>query len=743
MAADLKLAENFLNEIDTLLKTIDDARNEELIDASHCLDVQQLKDDVRKTIELSKSIDRTLNIGIVGDVKAGKSSFINACIFDGKNILPTNITPTTATLTKITYSKTPSTVIHYCSQEDWARIEDGANSYDLSLQSAYDKYVQMSKNNKNKNERSGLPFFENQPQLKTKEEFAASASWKDYSEIEKACREIVDMVQNTNNVDLLSMLGKTEIIDSSDLNDYVGATGTFTPIVNYVEMQTDNESLDGLMIVDTPGLEDPVESRGRKTKEFLAECDVVILLSRCSQFMGDSTVRMIDQLPSAGVGHIIVAGSKFDLGVLDDRNKNFADAVRATQSSNRKQFHSNLQALMNQHADDVIRLRALKQISKTEPLFTSPILYTASQKLKNGSSLNDSEQHVITKLGKFNGFQPDAKMLQSLSGIGSVRKRFNEVIEDKERILSEKGKDLVHTASIRLRKLLDDMIVDSKRRMNDIKNGEEKEYKLKYERLCSIIDSTRQKLRHIFEIAADDCQKNEMLIESYIKMEINNHTAFKVNTNTETYSYTSGHFFWEKDHTRTTTTQTVSTAVVINNINSYYASCQALVSEQFRTLVDKETISAKVKETVLDAYNNGSFDFSEDDILIPLESMLSRIEIPPYIVNPNRFIDRARSKFSAGYAQNEEIHTLNAMQSQLLSEASDDMIKALRECTGSIRDTLNIQSACFSDDIEKRISGESESVLRQMKDKEAYISKYECFISNLNEAKNKTDEAGR
>ena len=46
-----------------------------------------------------------LRIGIVGQVKAGKSSFINALLFDGNDILPKASTPMTAALTVIKYSE--------------------------------------------------------------------------------------------------------------------------------------------------------------------------------------------------------------------------------------------------------------------------------------------------------------------------------------------------------------------------------------------------------------------------------------------------------------------------------------------------------------------------------------------------------------------------------------------------------------------------------------------------------------
>lgn len=47
--------------------------------------------------------NRKLNIGVVGQVKAGKSSFLNTLLFNGQEILPKASTPKTATLTKMEY----------------------------------------------------------------------------------------------------------------------------------------------------------------------------------------------------------------------------------------------------------------------------------------------------------------------------------------------------------------------------------------------------------------------------------------------------------------------------------------------------------------------------------------------------------------------------------------------------------------------------------------------------------------
>lgn len=42
--------------------------------------------------------DRKLNIGVIGQVKAGKSTFLNTLLFNGNDVLPSARTPKTAVL---------------------------------------------------------------------------------------------------------------------------------------------------------------------------------------------------------------------------------------------------------------------------------------------------------------------------------------------------------------------------------------------------------------------------------------------------------------------------------------------------------------------------------------------------------------------------------------------------------------------------------------------------------------------
>ena len=175
---------------------------------------------------------RKLNIAVVGRVKAGKSTFLNTVIFNGKHILPEAFTPKTATLTKIEYAEDNSLEIEYYSPEEWQELEIQAKS-------------------------------------------------ADNSEANRAAKELIEAVQSSG-VDVSKILAKGNDIEkfiSEDelmgrLNRYVGENGEITPLVKSVILKINKTELIGISIVDTPGLNDPVISRTQKTRDFLSLCDV-------------------------------------------------------------------------------------------------------------------------------------------------------------------------------------------------------------------------------------------------------------------------------------------------------------------------------------------------------------------------------------------------------------------------------------------------------------------------------------
>ncbi|GAA7412327.1 hypothetical protein ckin10_07590 [Helicobacter pylori] len=96
---------------------------------------EKAKNSVIKTEELEKTLkemqaeDRDLKVGIIGRVKAGKSSLLNALIFEGVEVLPKAATPMTASLTILKYANTLSAEVEFYNQKDIAELENEHERY--------------------------------------------------------------------------------------------------------------------------------------------------------------------------------------------------------------------------------------------------------------------------------------------------------------------------------------------------------------------------------------------------------------------------------------------------------------------------------------------------------------------------------------------------------------------------------------------------------------------------------------
>ena len=105
-------------------------------------DVKALKNEhaIAKSEEWQRKLDefdeqeRVLQIGIIGRVKAGKSSMLNALLFNGNDILPKAATPMTAALTIMEYSDTVRAEVEFFTQSDIDEIKRNHDIYLTKLQ---------------------------------------------------------------------------------------------------------------------------------------------------------------------------------------------------------------------------------------------------------------------------------------------------------------------------------------------------------------------------------------------------------------------------------------------------------------------------------------------------------------------------------------------------------------------------------------------------------------------------------
>lgn len=701
--------------------------NQELFDSEKLIEFRQITNALEKNWNLAQQDSRKLSIGIVGAVKAGKSSFLNACVFNGEEYLPKAATPMTAALTKISYSETPKANIHFYSKEDWQDIVEQANQYDNELEKAYNEYYERMQRQMAQTSYSNYGMVPNMT-IRSKEEFEKTM-FKKVSETYKASKELVRMAVNP---DLMNKLGGMDIVEGNiieQLSEYVGANGKYTPIVNYVELQVDNPYVKDLEIVDTPGLNDPIVSRGIKTKQFLRSCNVVLLLSPCSQFMDQNTVSlMANRLPDAGVSEIMVVGSKLDSGILNESTKDFKVAYKRALSSYEKQFNNSLVAVrkIGRYSD------MIEKLDNSKVLFVSSICFSILKKKRNNVPLNPEEQKVYSNLhGNFVNFEDQ---YLTINGIKKVKDALENVRKRKAEIIESGNETLLDNAKLNHLRVLDKILNEIVSSRSKLESTTADELKQRTEMIRDVIDSSREKLLYIFDGAVIKCEKKIQHILPQLTAEMGNHQSIIVETSkrTEHDTVKTGWFGWKREVISYEVTEHgADTSAVIDNIKKYASRCQIYVNNEFEQIFNKEAFSHEIKEVVLKAFRESQRDFDEDDILFPLRNVLDKISIPRIEFDYTKYIDEVETRFKKGYAKNEEIHQLKNLQSKLLNKIEIELCEQLMKALQSIEKILRQQAVSFADQISNGFCNELEKLQGQVEEREKYIKEYLVFAEKV------------
>ena len=254
-----------------LVQKIDDEHKSSFKDLKHNLEniINELKTDLTNK-EILGELENTHNylndqkfsIGITGVMNAGKSTMLNALM--GREILGSAVVPETANLTIVKHNPTDNAKVYYWNEQEWDRIKKSASQLE---------------------------------------------SMKDF--VEETNRIFGDNLKN-----YIRPVSRFDEIDIKDLSSYTSAeaSGKKCNLVKYVELGSKLDFLsDGIEIVDTPGLDDPVIQREEITKEYISQCDMMIHLMNVSQSATLKDVEfIIDALLYQNISKLLVVITRAD-----------------------------------------------------------------------------------------------------------------------------------------------------------------------------------------------------------------------------------------------------------------------------------------------------------------------------------------------------------------------------------------------------------------------------------------------
>lgn len=229
-------------------------------------------DDERKDIKEQKAFidEPDLQIAIVGTIKAGKSTFINA-LFE-ENIASTDVTPETASLTKFRYSTKNKLEVKFYNKAEWDELWESV---------------------KKSEEKTKTKIF--------RDEFESSGA----ENIKNDYIGASDKIEEVSNIEELK----------SKVKEYTSKNSKIHYFVKELKVYLNNDNMHkNVTIVDTPGLDDVVDYRSKITRDYIKRANAVIVCVDATNLRKDEYLTITKVFENIGDDFykVMILGTQID-----------------------------------------------------------------------------------------------------------------------------------------------------------------------------------------------------------------------------------------------------------------------------------------------------------------------------------------------------------------------------------------------------------------------------------------------
>ncbi len=463
-------------------------------------------EELEKTLKELQDTNRDLKVGIIGRVKAGKSSLLNALIFEGVEVLPKAATPMTASLTVLKYAQNLSAEVEFYSQKDILELENEHERYVREFNRIVDEEVKRQKEKQSLSNRTkegiknfGKMFGKNKSggeapkeRVLSDEEILEKARRIAKSELEKDTKLVSSHDQyermkksgllNTKNLDPCIQANSLEELNQK-LLQFVGANGKFMPYTKAVEISLNNPNLKDLEVIDTPGVNDPIASREERTKALLKDCHVVFIISPSNQFLTDSDMDLFDRVSNKeGLQEIYFVASQADSAVLsmsevEKSNQHLPTAFENAQKSLSSSLNATMSSLEKKYPH---QQEIFEKAIKNGVILTSGACFSMYKDFKNQASWESKKEEYYNAWRNLTNAYPDAfnsvdkskESLLLLSNMGAIKERLEKAAKEKEKIMSQKLQDYAQSQANNLHALIAQLLQDLEDEKKRVKNAD-------------------------------------------------------------------------------------------------------------------------------------------------------------------------------------------------------------------------------------------------------------------------------
>ena len=724
------------NALETLANKHKDVLNDAFLNKSGELKQESF---LREEYERQINANRDLQIGIVGRVKAGKSSLLNALLFGGSTILPKAATPMTAALTILSYSDKLKVTVRFFEQGDIIKLKEKSDAYENKFRKLEAELFEKAR--KTAEAKAGglanVIFDEAKARERAtreaksvlREDIGLSGAFDQYQKIKASPISQNEVAGREKDL----YPGSIEEI-STMLADYVGSEGKYMPFTQSVEIAYPNEKLKGLRIVDTPGFNDPVPSREERAYQLLKVSDVVLILSQAGRFLDASDKDVLEKVTvKDGLRELFVVASQVDYQLLGDEYSDMSleDVCSDIASRLSRQARSVLMTCNESGAFD-----QLIHDDGGRVILTSGDCESMFLTFANKSSWDEDKKTIWKNLCEnFRDYFSDkdeATSKASLKRLGNI-----DVIESKIEIVKQKKYEILADSANKI-------CTSWENAAEDLKQGMENAVKQQIGRIkIGNIDSLQNEKNSIETFcmkveagisnavtnAVDDWRsettKEMMSFVSNLQADAKSETKNARTEFTRHHSYTTGWIF--KDYHEYTTQHTRVNPVQLRAAVEDYTGKvnNNLKNEILYELAQlKRKISSKV--AIVWATKAAEQNMDEDAVAVKINAIIESLNIPDFKLPEDALPKELRESGAKEDAAGD--HLLAVCRSYLNGLANNMSSLLIDEIA---RYTNAIKKADLASKFLEKYRKDLDKLIHDIQNKEQSVSLYEKIIKEL------------
>ncbi|GAA9847586.1 dynamin family protein [Helicobacter pylori] len=736
-------------------------------------------EELEKTLKEMQAEDRDLKVGIIGRVKAGKSSLLNALIFEGVEVLPKAATPMTASLTILKYANTLSAEVEFYSPKDILELKNEHERYVREFNRIVGEEVKKQKEKQSLSNRAKEGFKKIGNMLgrnKSTEEASKERVLNDEEISEKAKKiaknELEKDTKLVSSYDQYEKMEKSGLLNTEKLDpriqansleelnqkllQFVGADGKYMPCTKAVRISLNNPNLKSLEIIDTPGVNDPIVSREARTKALLKECDVVFIVSPSGQFLTDSDMDLFDRVSNKeGLQEIYFVASQADstVGSMSEVEKSNQHLPTAFENA-QKALSSQLNSIMGELIQNYPNQREIfEKAIKNGVILTSGVCFSMYKDFNNQASWerNQKTEEYHNALRNLRDFYPDAfnsvdkseESLLLLSNMGAIKERLEKAAQRKEKIISQRLQDYAQSQANNLHKFIAQLLQDLEEEKKRVKNADIstiKEQIKVYEKLSGNIETGFREAYE--EFILHFINNIRASLEETLTKAIQKASVLAQNEEGEEY-YTErvkqgglggwARFFgsifneedWGYDEVERTRA-TIKAGAVLDYLNEMHERCESALNDSANSfkVVFKKELYAKVFKQLREIIPDDLID--EVAFKKSVNAVLDRIEFKEFDYT-DKLPGEIRGK--TGFLKGDEANAFIQSVGNHVRNFKDETRKDVKGYVQGLREALEKQN--FASDMLKKLQKDMQNLHNQVQNKEQSIAQLDAQIKAL------------